>query len=236
MNFCKSFISKLFFCCLLGWALLSCSNEEDTMVLLQDHEYLPLQVGAYQVYDVTETTYTGGPSGVTQTYELRTEVVDSFPNTDGFYSYQIFRYKRPSATDEWTYSETWTATFTNREAIMQEGNVSFVKLDLPIVRNAKWNGNLYNTLGEDEYMFASMPSSFVAGVLPFDDVLEVVQNDDVDNIVGNDIRKEFYARGVGLIQKNYEVITYCTVGDCLGQQQIESGVIRTQIIKEYGKL
>ncbi len=213
----------------------TCSEDDRTVVSLNDAEYLPLSVGTYQVYDVTETEYVNGPAGVTRQYELRTEVVDSFPTTNGLY-YVIYRETRTAPTEEWDYLDTWTATFNMREAIVQEGNISFVKLGLPLVANRKWNGNLYNNLGEEEYSVSLFAQVSAINELVFDDTVEITQNDEVDNIVGNDVRNETYARGVGLINKKVETVVYCSnTPACLGKKIIQEGYVWEQIIKEYGK-
>lgn len=214
----------------------TCSEDEDTKVVLSDKGYLPLSVGTFQIYDVTETEYISGPDGITLEYELKTEVVDSIPSLDGFYSYIIYRSTRTAPTEVWDYLDTWTATFNNREAIVQEGNNSFVKLDLPVVMGSSWDGNLYNNLGEEPYAVSILGEAATINDLVFDDVVEVTQRNEEDDIVGNDIRKETYARGVGLISRIVETVIYCSnTPECLGEQIIEEGFVMEQKIKAYGK-
>jgi hypothetical protein len=207
-----------------------------TVVSLSDAEYLPISKGTYQIYDVTETEYVNGPEGVTLQYELRTRVVDSFPNTNGLYSYIIYRETRATSTEDWDYLDTWTATFNTREAIVQEGNISFVKLSLPLTTDRRWNGNLYNALGEEQYRVSSVNEPTTINELVFNDAVEIVQSDEVDNIIGNDVRKETYAKDIGLINKKIETVVYCSNAPaCLGEQIIQEGYVWEQTIKEYGK-
>ena len=46
---------------------------------------------------------------------------------------------------------------------------------------------------------------------------------------------EIYARHIGLVYKEATVLEYCTVGDCIGKQQIEKGYTLKQTLTAYGK-
>lgn len=224
------------------WAVVmvvvqACTADEDGIaVRLKDHEYMPLTVGTYQIYDVTETEYINGPVGETQRYELMMEVIDSTSYVNGYYQYIIHRKTRLNETEPWMAKDTWSATFTDREAVVQEGNVSFVKLVLPISANRIWNGNLYNSMGAEEYRISLFAQAMQVGVQNFTDVVEVTHSNETDAIVGNDVRTELYARGVGLIKRSEEVVTYCSnTPNCIGEQIIQQGVVREQVLIEYGK-
>jgi hypothetical protein len=216
--------------------LQSCLEDDEALVLLRDHEYLPLSKGAYWEYEVRESIYTNGPEGETSVYEVKMEVADSLPHSSGYYSYIVYRSTRPAVGTAWQYIDTWTVTFTDLEAIVQQGNTSFVKLALPIQLGMRWNGNAYNTRGEEEYTITKQGETFLGTDVSWQDVVEVTHRDETDAIVGNDVRKEIYARGVGLVLRTEETITYCSnTPSCIGQQQIETGVIRQQTLKAYGK-
>lgn len=230
------FLKKSVVCLVMvAFFLVTCSKEEVTIVKIKDHEYLPLQVGLFQIYSVTETTYTTGPIGVTRQYDLKMEIKDSLQTSSGAYSYVIYRSTRDAGASGWTYLDTWTATFSDKEAVVQEANVSYVKIMVPIELGRTWNGNLYNSQKADDYSITKAGESLTTSIAVFPDVIEITQNNEVDTIVGNDIRFERYARGVGLIYRKQEVVTYCSVGTCIGKKQIQSGTILEQTIKEYGK-
>lgn len=217
---------------------ISCESEDkEGIVQLKDHEYMPLRGGLYHIYNITETEYVNGPIGESTNYQLKMEITDSIPSVNGYFIYVIQLSTRSSTDQEWVPSETWSALFNEREAIVQEGNISYVKLALPLAQDRTWNGNIYNAYGQENYTIGLYAQPLRLGNLNFTDAIEVIQKNETDPIVGNDVRSEIYVRGVGLVSRKVETIVYCSNNQsCIGQQIIESGVNREQVLIEYGSL
>ncbi|MEK6782149.1 MAG: hypothetical protein AABY93_10605 [Bacteroidota bacterium] len=231
-------ISSLFF-------LMSCKTTPDPIPDV-GLDYFPLKVGAYQIYNIEETQIS---QSIEQKfiYELKLEVVDSAINQEEGYTYNIERKKRDNANLPWDTMDSWTARISNREAIITEGNISFVKLTFPIVIGLEWDGNAYNTLGGEQYCGANKDQSCdiyrlensqhdtpLSNGITLAGTITVIQNENPDLIVKKDVRKEVYARTVGLIYKESVVLNYCTSSACLGQQQVDQGFMYKQTLKEYG--
>jgi hypothetical protein len=215
---------------------LSCDSSNDPKPTSED--FFPMQKGIYHIYDVKEITFTLGEPD-TVYYQLKTVVVDSFPNNDNTYTYVIHRNKRLDGVEAWTYLDTWSAVANDQELIVTEGNVPFVKLSFPAVEGRAWNGNAYNNLinqstsqQNDEYKIIARGSN---DVFPEGEYVDVEQEDNQEFIVYFDKRIERYTKNVGLVYKETTQLSYCTQNDCLGQQQIESGVVFKQTIVEHGK-
>jgi hypothetical protein len=223
---------------MLAVLLVSCESADvEDIVRLKDHEYMPLHGRLYHIYAITETEYVNGPEGESTTYQLKTEIIDSIASTNGYFTYVMQLSTRISADQPWVPSETWSAMFNEREVIVQEGNISYVKLALPLTEDRTWDGNVYNAYGEEIYKLGLFAQPLRVGNLNFTDVIEVIQKDETDLIVGNDVRSETYARGVGLVHRKVETTVYCSNSQsCIGQQIIESGVIKEQVLLEYGRL
>jgi hypothetical protein len=227
----KHFLKYLIF--LVAIATVSCDSSDQNPQLDTGKEYYPLRKGMYQIYDVLEIHYT---LGVPETlrYELRTEVTDSFPNAEGGFSYVVQRSKKEDGQSDFLPLNTWSSRIESHQVVTQEENISFVKISLPILKDDEWDGNLYNTIGEDTYLMEEVKTATNVNDITYSDCIVVNQNDNQDFVVFLDQRKEIYARHAGLIFKESRLLSYCTVGPCLGQQEIESGIVYTQSIKSYG--
>ncbi len=209
---------------------VSCTDDEKPADI--GRAYLPLQVGAYREYNINEIIYTLGQPETTA-YQLRIKIVDKFLSNTGDSTFVMHRSRRNTSADVWTFVDTWSARSNNREAVLSEGNVSYVILKFPVLDGLAWEGNAYNTLGQNIYtMKTNTPATI--GDKVFDDCITIVQGDNKDYIVSLDDRREIYARGVGLVSREVIQLQYCTAVDCLGKQQVESGVILKQVIQDYG--
>jgi hypothetical protein len=215
-------------------ATFGCESEDSLFNTRQEREYMPLSLGVFQVYAVHEIRY---QLGVPETlaYQLKVLVTDSFPSAGGNYTYVLTRSKRETG-GEWNYLDTWSARVNDSEFVVNEANISYLKVRLPLVAGNLWNGNTYNVAGDDEYRLTDLQITQEAGGAVYPDCIYVLQADNEDYIVFLDQRHEIYARNVGLIYKEVTQLSYCTstAQGCLGQQVIESGVVFKQTIMEYG--
>lgn len=216
------------------FVLISGCEGEETTLRDSGSAYFPLNEGIYQVYSVTETLYSGLGTPEMTTYELMTEVVDSIASASG-YLYVINRSRRQSETDPWEPLDTWSARKNSREAIVSEGNTPFLKVIFPVRDGTRWDGNTFNSLGEDEYELRNAAEPYVVGGMTFEHTLTIEQERNEDFVVFNDTRREVYALDVGLVYRETIQYDYCTDDNCLGQQKIESGIEVKQVIKQYGK-
>ena len=64
----------------------------------------------------------------------------------------------------------------------------------------------------------------------------MAQDNENDPIVKQDVRKSIYAKSIGLVYREITILEYCTVGNCIGKQIVENGVILKQTLNNYGGL
>lgn len=220
---------------ILALLVVSCDTSENTVSPDEPADYVPLQKGLYHIYDVSDIRYV---LNVPETlfYQLKTVVVDSFVNSSGDISYVIYRSKRSNEESSWSYLDTWSATLSTREVVVNESNISYLKLKVPVVEGLEWNGNAYNDLESDAYVMKETDGTFAAINKTFEDCITVEQSDNDDFIVFLDQRQEVFSKHVGLVYKETTQLHYCTDTDqgCLGQQLVETGIIYKQTLIDYG--
>ncbi|MBX2963215.1 MAG: hypothetical protein KF687_11935 [Cyclobacteriaceae bacterium] len=222
---------KRFKAYLLLVLVVACSTEENPRIA--DEKYFPLQIGFYQVYDVEEIVYTAFNPPESLRYELLVNVVDAFTNGEGTTTYVIHRSTRSHSSLPWNFVETWSARRSSQYAIEVQGNTSYVKLVFPLRTGNRWDGNLFNSLGEDEYLLKSMGQTFDNGSGEVFSNTIVVEHSNESNLVFKDERTEVYAPDAGLVFKENRVWQYnCTGGTCSGQ--INSGRYLKQVLVAYG--
>ncbi len=212
---------------------MSCSTDDATPTATVK-DYFPLKMGASHIYSVEETVTQQISGESKSTYELRTVVSDSIPETDGTFTYVIQRYKRNDAQSPWSNLPTWSARVTKFQAIVNEENIGYLKVEAPIAEGKEWNGNLPNILDEDMYALIEVAKPYsISSTKSFPNTITISQNDNNDIIVFQDKRSEIYAEGVGLVYREILQLEYCTDPNCLGQQKVKKGLAYQQVLKEY---
>jgi len=215
--------------------LLSACGDEKVVTPGPGDAYFPLEKGIFQVYTVKEVLYSVAENPVQLNYELQCEVVDSFPSGNGEYTYVVHRSIRPGEGDEWEMLDTWSVRKNQREIVVSEGNTAFVKIRFPLRPENVWDGNVFNSMGEDEYSLKGIHQPAEVNGMTFENTLTVEQELNEDPIVFHDERTEVYAMNVGLVYKKTVQLNYCTADACLGQQKVDEGRELQMLIKEYGK-
>lgn len=212
---------------------LSC-GENESLKMIDGEEYFPLVVGQYHIYNVEQTVYKEVEPKITaSTYELKSEIVDSFENLEGEITYVIHRSKRNSDEEPWQYVETWSARCNEYSAVTIEESVPYVSLLFPLVKRGVWDGNSLNLKPEDQFVISDIVKSILNGGSTYSDCIIVEQENYLD-ATRKDERLEYYARNVGLIYKKYFVYDYCTEEDCFGQQEIKSGISYSYTLIDHG--
>lgn len=218
-------------------AMVSC-GEDEVVKQPSDAEYFPLRKGFYQVYSVHEVEYQLLAETKNVTYQLKTEVIDSFINQEEGYTYTIHRSKRNTPADSWEFQQVWSVRMNTANVVVSEENTPFIKIVFPAVPNLHWDGNALNSLPADEYLLTKTGDSYELSTgITVGEYIQIVQEDSYDPIIFLNKRQEFYARKIGLVSLESIDLEYCTdADDCeVGQQVINNGTIYVQTLMEYGQ-
>ncbi|MBS1557237.1 MAG: hypothetical protein JST69_00805 [Bacteroidetes bacterium] len=214
-----------------------CSHSE--MLLPNPQSYYPLQVGDYRIYQVTSTSYnqlacTAQANDTTRIYFLKTLVTDSSKNAEGGFTYVIQRFTTPDTTLAWINLDVWSARVTANQVVINEGNISYVKIIFPLKDSTTWNGNLYNNLGAANYKLISHNVPFTMPNGKKFAISLTVSQSNVQNLVTKDVEVEVYAPPAGLVYKELSVFNYLTDGNCFGAKIIKNGFYYRQTLLRYG--
>ncbi len=218
--------------------LLAGCGEDEGVNKSSDAEFFPLRRGFYQVYSIRETTYELLEIKDDLTYQLKTEVVDSFPNQQGGYTYTIHRSKRNTSTESWEFQHVWSVRMNSANVVVSEENVPFIKIVFPAVENRKWNGNALNNQPVDEYVLTKKGKSYPLENLEINgEYIQITQDNATDNITYLKKNEEVYVRNIGLVHREITDLVYCSDEDecIIGAKEIESGTIYEQVLVAYGQ-
>lgn len=218
-----------FFWLLLIVLVVRCGNEEP-VTPASDAVYFPLRTGMVWVYEVVQNTYSEILPDKEETFELRIEVADSFPNPEGSYTFILARSRRDNSDDSWTPLPTWSARVDSKRVIVHEENTPVVKLVFPLSPGRRWDGNEFNTADPDEYEIEEGNARY----LTFTDCVIINEADDA-NLVFDDIRRSVYSRDIGLVGREVRQVSYCTDPGCIGMGIITTGVVSSQVLKSFNE-
>jgi hypothetical protein len=140
---------------LLFFVISACDQVEESPIEIPGPEYFPLETGRYVVYNVDSTNILLNVES-TSVFQLRVSVGTSFINGEGNPTYVIQRHKRASASKPWAPAGTWAAWKSIRQAVVSEGNTSYVtdellKKDIRIEKYRKDVGLIYKETEVLEY-------------------------------------------------------------------------------------
>lgn len=223
-------MKKLFSLIFIG-ILTACGDSEEPMAFDSGYDYYPTSSGAERIYDVEEINFDlFGPD--TSRYFLREYISDSILSDQVSITYVLKREKRTSELEEWESDSLWSVRKTESYVIVTENNLPLVKLSFPVSEGRTWDGNAFNSLQEEGYRYETVSQESVDSLFTSNEVIRVVISDVEKNLVSQDQRSEVYAKGIGLVEKNYIAINFCTV-DCDSVGQVQSGRILNQVLVEY---
>jgi hypothetical protein len=216
--------------------LSACLGGEDEENLIYDRgdQYFPLQKGYYRIYDVEDTEYFLVGAPVTSRYYIKELLADSVLNQQQEISWILERYRKENEMETWKLDSIWTVRKTERNLIVDPGNRPLVKLIYPVKPGSAWDGNAFNGMETDEYLFKEVKRNVEVCNSIFEETIMVEQENNPDTLLRRDKRLEIFAKNVGMIYKETVLLKYCQEIECLGQGQIDYGRIYRACLVKFG--
>ena len=206
-----------------SFLLYACDNINSRLPPPQDGgNFFYPKIGQSVVYDVEDTQYEFTGKFTLKTYQLKEVNVSTFKDLDGKEALRIERYRRENDVEKWTIDSIFTAKKEIDKALKTENNVTYIKFPFPLKEGLKWNGNAYNSFGNDSYEMKKVNQLFQTNGRKFDNSVTIIQQND-STLVDLKRRMEVYAEGIGLIYQEKIKVSYCNSKDCLGKGKIDFG-------------
>lgn len=214
---------KTFVAILSLFLFFTCDNLNSNLPSPQDGgKFFYPNIGQSVVYDVEDTQYDITGKITLKSYQLKEVNALTFVDTDGKEALRIERYRRENDSSKWLLDSIFIAKKEIDKALKTENNVTYVKISFPIKEGLKWNGNAYNSLGNDVYELKKVNQSFQTNGQKFNNTFSVIQQND-STLVDLKRRVEVYSEGIGLIYQEKISVSYCNSVDCLGKGKIDFG-------------
>lgn len=197
-----------------------------------EQDYQPLGIGFFWIYDVDQTIYFGENDSEQARFYFRDRIRGTFLNEEKDI---VFIVERSKSTDKssWIKELDYTMVYKNNSVLRTITNQTVVVLVFPPEEGKIWNGKVYQAEGADDFEIDQVGNSQLPAFNTIPS-LRVNQEELDDKITIRDIRYEVFGKGIGLLEKYDEVVTYCSRNDCLGQQLINSGSKTHLKLVEYG--
>lgn len=214
----------------LLWANFACEEKKDEP-LEMGYEYWPQEIGQYWIYSVDSIVWDDfyNPTKIdTFNYKVKEKIAGEFTDEEGRTVKRVERFIKPDDTTAWKLDKVFTMLRRESIAMKTLDNESFVKLVFPFDLGKTWDGNSYNPMDENQYEYISIGEQQIIEGKTYDDCI-IVEQENFVTLISNDIAREVYAPGAGMISRYYVNQTLLSSGE------IESGVEYSYKLTEHGK-
>lgn len=211
----KIISTKAIFSFLILFSFFSCERELEEPMKTVGLDYISLRIGSQWEYEVSQTIYFGENDSEDSNFFYRDRIRTVFVNDA---KEQVFIIQRSKSEDRsnWVKEKDYTLLVREGNIVRTIDNQPIVILIESIRDGATWDGNKYRSQNSDEFVAKRVGDTS-------SELFQIEQEDSDDQITFRDIRYESYEKGIGMVELYYEVLTYCSRNDCLGEQLIDSG-------------
>jgi hypothetical protein len=200
-----------------------CKKQTEDLSTPTLSDYFPLQVGKSYLYRLDSTVPASfGTALIVKSYQAKDSIESTFSDNAGRLSYRIFRSVRDTAgVGSWKFAATYVATPTQQWIEYVDNNLRFIKLHAPIAEGYTWPAHSFidtkslsttvSYLDEWQYQYRNVNQPYSVLNTTYDSTVTVFQQDettppgpfDPNNYQQRNFAKEVYAKGIGLIYKEF---------------------------------
>ena len=219
---------------LTSFILFSCSEEKEDFQTEPLSDFIPLQPGksiTYRVDSLVFVDFQRNPE--VHSYQIKHVVDAEVTDAQGRPSYRVYRYLNDiNASGSWEPDGTYYITALPDQIELVEDNLRVIKLHAPLREGTSWRGNSYlptnpydpfgyNFSNDDDmqnwdFMIQFYEPSLTVNGQTYTDVYSIEQQDDFSNVPISDPLSygyknravEKYARGIGLVYREFEMWEY----------------------------
>jgi len=222
-------------------------------------QYFPLQLGRFIDYQIDSIVFddaSGGNKKDTSRFQLREEVKTFQISVSRDTLFYIHRLRRSDASQQWTLTDVWTASYDENNVLRTEENLIFRKMTLPLYKGLRWIATAYinpqtsvliGTENVEPYEYwesrvLSIDEGAAIGgfMFPAGQVMHVMQTDSDDDLMKRYVH-ESYVRGIGLVARTDTILdSKCIdLGDfepCIGVEWTDhasKGYILSQVMIDH---
>ncbi len=220
------------------FALIACNSSLDDDVTRIGQNYYPMELGAYRIYDMQDTTYQLSGPDIKAYFLMEVvadsqRVLDSFGNATDEIKYTLERYSRVNNNERWKLDSIWSSTVTRSRVVQVENGIPLIKLVFPIENNLSWDANGLNGNNQLDYKYSNrLSDTLLFETSIYKDLRTVIQKNQEEDFLGKDYREEVYAPDVGLLIKIESTWTFDQSSE---NKKIIDGRGLVQTLIEYGK-
>ncbi|WP_020531386.1 hypothetical protein [Flexithrix dorotheae] len=220
----------------LSLILFSCQTGNiDPELISLGESFYPIAPGRFITYQVKSIQFDELKKSDTLEYQMKEIIKAPFADLSGDSIYRIEQFTRIDSSYQWKIDSVWTLKTTPSRIVKTENNIPFVKIVFPIEHKTTWDGNRFNSFGENIYSIRDLYSSFSLNNFSFDNTVKIMHSED-SSLVAKDVRWEIYADSIGMIYKHHEVLQYLSDFNDpnYGRDSIIGGIFISKKIIDFG--
>lgn len=222
--------------------VVACKKDSDNSDIDFKSDYFVDEIGTFIVYQVDSTLYNDFTGEVTsKSLTVKDKVVEEFQDNMNRASKRWERFVYDSTSKDWVAARSFYTVEQKQSIERVEENIRFISFVFPPKKDLTWKGNRFieavdnlKYLGDWTYQFTTVdvPQNILGE--NYNQTASILLRDK-ETAIEKVFAKEIYARGIGLVYKEWWHLETQKISDLPWQDKAESGyIVKWQAI-DYGK-